>query len=126
MTFYCPKCWREIPECTDSCPFCGYDLIAHVALSYEHKLITALAHRIRENRLLAIQALGDLSSRSALSEFARILRDEEDYYALRETLIALAKINTAESRSLILDATRNRSRLVRDFAKEIMSKEPVV
>lgn len=125
MTFYCPKCWREIQERAERCPFCGYDLNAHEALSYEDKLLAALSHPIRENRRLAIQTLGDLRHRRAAPRLASILREEQDYYVLRETLIALFKMNTAETRALVLDAAEHPSRLVRNFARELMSQESV-
>ena len=123
MTFYCPKCWHEIPQQLERCPSCGYDLVAHEALSYEDKMIFALAHPIRENQMIAIQALGDARYQKALPQLAKLMREAEDYYVLRETLLTLSKLDTAESWALIEQGTEHPSRLVRDFAKGLVAKE---
>ena len=126
MTFYCPQCWREVPADATECPSCGYDISAHEALSYEEKLIAALAHPIRENRLFAIQALGDPAYRGALPHLAKVLREAQDYYVLRETLVALSRIDSPESRALIVQATEHPSKLGRNFANQLVAKERVV
>jgi hypothetical protein len=62
VTFYCPACWQEISEEDKRCPVCGFDLSKDKALSFEEKLLRTLEHPVQENRLLAIQILGNLGA----------------------------------------------------------------
>ena len=121
LTFFCPNCWRESDADAMRCRCCQYDLTAYASLPYEDKLISSLDHPIRENRLLAIQALGELGSARAIPCFAKIMEEEQDYYVLRETLSALHKRDTLESRSLLSQARVHPSALVRRFAKGLAS-----
>lgn len=123
LTFFCPNCWRETEANAARCRHCEYDLSAYASLPYEDKLIFALGHPIRENRSFAIQALGELRSVRALPYFAQIMQEEQDFYILRETLAALRKFDTPESRELLSQARIHRSRLVRSFAEESASDD---
>src|SRR5512135_1720063 len=82
LNYYCPHCWKEIEAGAIQCPHCLYALADHERLSYEEKLLRALGHPIRENRMLAIQLLGELRSTAALPAFEAILRAEEDPYVV--------------------------------------------
>ena len=100
------------------CPHCGSDLSGYERLSYEEKLILSLRHRVRENRMMAIQLLGDLRSKRAVDAFEAILKTEEDFYIVRELVRSLRKIGSARS-GRILEGLRNHpSRLVRGVATE--------
>lgn len=88
MTHFCPSCWREIEPSVEQCPVCQFDLAAYWRLSYQGKLFLALRHPIRENRLIAIQILGDLKCEQALGAFREILREEDHFYVLRDVLQA--------------------------------------
>jgi hypothetical protein len=115
--YFCPKCWHEMGPDAGKCVSCGYDTAEYSLLSYEQKLLLALSHPIRENRLLAVQLLGELKSSAALPHFRAMLKIEDDFYTLREVLIALAKVETTEGRALVCEATRHESKIVRDFAR---------
>lgn len=112
-TFFCPQCWTEISESAGGCPHCGYDLSSYERLSYEEKLILSLKHPIRENRMMAIQLLGNLKSEKAVVALECMLESEEDFYVLRETIHALAGIGGAESMRIIRGLRNHPSRLVR-------------
>ena len=45
MIFYCPACWREVPELIHVCPYCKVD-VERLTLEqdYAQKLIAALEH----------------------------------------------------------------------------------
>ncbi len=102
---------------TDICPHCGYAISEYESLSYEKKLICALKHPVRENRMMAIQILGELQSHAALSYFADILETEEDFYIIREIIQALNKIGGEESKELIRRLKTHKSKLIRNMAK---------
>lgn len=125
MTFYCPGCWVEIPERARTCPFCGYDLLAYEALSYEDKMILALRHPIQDNRLVAIQALGSARYSTAIRHLAELLDPEEDYYIQREALLALSKFGTNETQSIIEQALTHPSKLVSKFAQKLLAQSVV-
>ena len=118
LTFFCPNCWCETEANAVRCRHCEYDLSAYSSLPYEDKLIRALGHPIQENRLLAVQALGELRCVRALPYFAKIMEEEQDFCILRETITALRKLDTPESRALLSRARIHPSRLVRNFAEE--------
>jgi len=118
-TFFCPQCWTEIPESALECPHCGYDLSSYERLSYEEKLILSLRHPLRENRMMAIRLLGDLQSERAVAALESMLKSEEDFYVLRETIHALAGIGNAESMRIIRGLRKHPSRLVRTVAGRV-------
>jgi hypothetical protein len=120
LTCFCPECWKKIGPQNADCPHCGCDLSQHDPLSYEEKLRAALRHPIRENRMLAIQLLGDLRSKPALPVFRSMLETEQDFYAVREIARSLAKIGSAESEDIIRTLEYHSSRLVRRIAKGIV------
>ena len=106
----------------DLCPHCGYAISEYESLSYEKKLICALKHIVRENRMMAIQMLGELQSHAALPYFADILETEEDFYVIREITHALNKIGGEESKKLIRRLKTHKSKLIRSMAKRLCTK----
>ena len=122
ITYFCPACWREIDRDAVRCPGCGYNTTAYSELPYEEKLILALNHPIHDNRLLAVQLLGNLRSNASLPHFKAMLELEDDFYLLREVLTALAKIGSPDSREILSEATKHDSHLVREFAARLMSR----
>jgi len=117
--FFCPNCWREIDERAVRCPYCEYDISEFASLSYEEKLIYTLRHPIRENRMMAIQSLGELESEEAVPVFASILETEKDFYVIREIILSLAKIGNKEGKSLIRRMRVHKSKLVRKIAEQV-------
>jgi hypothetical protein len=99
MIHFCPNCGGEIRENASVCPHCQYELANYNHLPYEDKLILALRHPVRENRILAIQLLGDIRSKSAISAFGYILHEENDFYVIREIIHSLRKIAGVEWRT---------------------------
>lgn len=121
--FFCPQCWEEIPESALDCPHCRYDLSSYERLSYEEKLILSLRHPVRENRMMAIRLLGELKSEGALAALESVLESEEEFYVLRQTIYALAKMGNAESMQMIRSLRKHPSRLVRTVAAKVASLE---
>ena len=121
MQYFCPSCWTPFAEDRLTCPVCGYDFGAYSALPYEEKLRLALNHPVREHRMMAIETLGRLRSRSAIPALGRLLATERDYYALRDVLHALARIDSPESTALVRRAIRHHSALVRRIARDLLA-----
>lgn len=120
--FFCPHCWKEIGGQTNVCPHCEWNILGYTKLSYEEKLINALRHPVRENRMMAIRLLGDLQSKAALPSLAAILETEEDFYVITVIIHALRKIDSEESRNMIRHLKTHKSRLVRKTANEVLSE----
>ncbi len=121
MTFFCPRCGATVEATASQCPACAFDFCAHGANSYEQKLILALAHPVREHRMIAIQVLGELQSTAAVKPLKEILAAESDYVFLREVLTSLTKIGSPESRAAVAAAAWDHpSRLVRRFASRLL------
>jgi HEAT repeat protein len=116
LAFYCPNCWNEIAAGDTECAHCSYLVEEDNARSYEAKLIRALTHPVRENRMMAIQLLGELRSTSALPVFASLLEEEVDFHVIREIAQALGRIGTRERRGMLRDLEHHRSSLVRRLA----------
>ena len=66
-------------------------IFARPQLSYEDKLIAALGHPIRENRLFAIEALGNLRRQRALPHLSRILREDRTTTRICECVIPVER-----------------------------------
>lgn len=120
--FFCPNCWKEIDGKTIICSYCEYDISEYTKLSYEEKLINALRHPVRENRMMAIRLLGELRSTAALPSFAEILETEDDYYVITVIILALNKIGNEECGKMIRRLKTHKSRLVRKTATEALSE----
>lgn len=121
--FFCPNCWNEIKAQIDQCNYCGYDLKKYENLSYEKRLINALHHPIRENRMMAAQVLGEMKSIDAISAFKEIIETSDDYYLIREILLALKKIGSPESKDIISQLRAHKSSLVSRAAKNLLANK---
>jgi HEAT repeat protein len=114
---FCPYCWREIQRGIQTCPYCGSDLREFEKLSYEQKLLRATDHPIRENRMLAIQLLGDLRSSPAVDVFKNLLETEQDIYVIGEIVRALRAIGDANAHSVLEQLRSHPSRLIRKMVE---------
>lgn len=117
-SFFCPRCWQETDELITICPSCSYDRAGDSDLPYEEKLLGALRHPVRENRMIAVQMLGDLRSRAAIPVFASFLETETDFYFLREIIHALGKMGNPDSMRLLRLLKKHKSALIRKAAAE--------
>lgn len=101
ITFFCPFCGKQTPDDVQICSRCGKSLEHWREYPYEERLLLVLHHPIREHRMMAIQSLGKQRYERAVPIFAKMIRQEDDVYLLREIARALLGINTEESRVLL-------------------------
>lgn len=113
MTYFCPNCWSENEKMAARCPSCGFDLSAYQLLSNESRVILALRHPVKEDRMMAILILGDRGSGTAVPVFRCMLDGEEDIYIVHEIIRALLKIGTDECYDVLQGLGNHPSRLVR-------------
>jgi hypothetical protein len=116
---FCPNCWVETRPAAPVCSCCGFRLAAFDALGYEGKLLLSLKHPVPENRMLAIQLLGELKSRPATLVFATIINEEVDPYALRAIVHALARIGGEESWTILGRLRSHPSVIVRNAIEDV-------
>jgi len=73
--------------------------------------------------MMAAQLLGEIKSKEALAAFKEIIETQDDYYFIKEILLALKKIGGAESRALIERIKSHQSKLIRRAAKHLAGNE---
>jgi HEAT repeat protein len=116
-------CWSEIADTEIRCPACGFELIQDKALTFEEKLLRTIEHPVPEKRYLAIQILGELGSQAALPGLEKVLDTEiNDIYALRETLVALSKIQSPRSLEMLQKASHHPYHLIRQLAERLLDE----
>ncbi len=124
-TFYCPNCWKEIPEETIRCPACGTD-IPHFwsSLSYEDKLIHALGHPEPTTVIRAAWILGERKTTRAVPSLIHLIGRTKDPYIIREAARTLAKIGTPPSRKALEQLARHPVSMIRREAKILLDRFP--
>src|SRR3972149_10363968 len=81
MIFYCPACWREVPELIHVCPYCKVD-VERLTLEqdYAQKLIAALDHPEPTTPVRVAWILGVRKETRAIPRLARPVRESDDPY----------------------------------------------
>jgi MFS family permease len=93
MIFYCPACWREVPESIRVCPHCTVD-VERLTLEqdYVQKLIAALDHPEPTTPARVAWILGLRGEACAVPHLARIARESDDPYIVEAAVEALGRI----------------------------------
>lgn len=121
ITLYCPACWQEVAEGESRCTACGFELSWDQRLSFEEKLLRTLEHPVQERRLLAIWILGNLGSQAAWPTFEKLLQNPRaNVYELRETLVALSKIQGFHSLEMLRAARQHPYPAIRRLAERLL------
>lgn len=92
MTFFCPKCWREIPPASEICPRCGVHLAEEDAKPFVEKLRSALRHPEPETSIRAAWILGERQEASAVMNLIYVLETSQDSFLMEAAAEALGKI----------------------------------
>ncbi|GAB4413387.1 MAG: hypothetical protein OHK0032_09440 [Thermodesulfovibrionales bacterium] len=122
ITFFCPKCWKEIEEKDRKCPHCGADIIEHEKKGFEEKLINALKHPERETVHRAVWILGKLKSEKAVNPLIKLFEQSDNPYLKREILDALFEIGSPDAMAFIMKSLKSETSIVRRKAEEIIEK----
>jgi len=113
-TWFCPVCWHHSTERLERCPKCEHSIILFEYEIYAEKLMRALSHPVREQRMIAIETLGKLHYIPAIPEFEHIVRSEEDAYVISEVIDALRETDTPECRRILSSLHAHSSVIVRN------------
>ncbi len=122
ITFFCPRCWKEITGDDKKCPYCGADITEHERKGFEDKLINALRHPEQETVQRAVWILGRLKSDRAVKPLIRLFEQSDNPYLKREILDALYEIGLPEAMDFIVKSLRSEISIVRKKAEEIIKR----
>lgn len=92
MTFFCPKCWKEIPPGAETCPHCCSSLSEEDGKPFVEKLRSALRHPEPETAARAAWILGERHELSVADELIRVLKTTQDGFLAEVAAEALGKI----------------------------------
>ncbi len=123
MLFFCSACWNEIAQDTKVCPFCGADISALDASSFEEKLIRAFHHPDPQTVRRAVFISGEKQIQQALQPLVELLKNSNDPFLQEEIIKALCCYNDSSLISLLQTYCRPfYSFIVRKIATECTNK----
>ena len=105
MTFFCPKCWKEIPSGRETCPHCGARLAEEDAKPFVEKLRSALRHPEPETAVRAAWILGERGEASAVTDLIYVLETSQDGFLAEAAAEALGKIGDLRSLAALEQAS---------------------
>jgi len=118
-TFFCPFCGKRTPGDSATCPQCKRSIGNWKTHPFEERLLLTLRHPILEQRMMAIQILGQKRYERAVPVFAAMISEGQDVYTLKEIATALIRINTPESRQVLAVLHAHPSAVVRKACEEV-------
>lgn len=122
ITFFCPRCWKEIKGDDKRCPYCGADITEHERKGFEEKLINALRHPERETVQRAVWILGRLKTDKAVKPLIKLFGQSDNPYLKRGILDALYEIGSPEAMDFIMKSLNSEISIVRKRANEIVKR----
>ena len=125
MHFFCPNCFRELKNKTDTCPYCGFNIGDYQrTVPYENRLIHALNHPVREVRMGAIISLGNMKSEKAVKPLIEhSMENPKDVVEGMEILNAIRKILKGEEfrKTLLYVIKSHPSKVIARMAADMLS-----
>jgi len=123
MRFFCSACWNEIAPDTKVCPFCGADIEALDASSFDEKVIRAFHHPDPQTVRRAVFISGEKQIPQALQPLVELLANSHDPYLQEEIIKALCHYNDPSLIGLLQTYSRAPySFIVRKIADECINK----
>jgi hypothetical protein len=101
VTSYCWHCYGENKRDEGPCVHCGRSIEPPPDVTYDDRLIWALRHPLRENRMIAAQLLGVRRVAAARQPLRALALDWEDPYLSVEALRSLIAIEGAAATDLL-------------------------
>jgi HEAT repeat protein len=121
MTFFCTRCWGEIPEAAVRCPHCGDDIAARQSGSdFVDKLLAALHHPEPTTPIRAAWILGRRREPRAVPALAGLAAASPDPFIAEAAVAALGQIGGDEARAAVRSACHHASPRVRRVAREAL------
>jgi HEAT repeat protein len=124
MVFYCPHCWKELPGAREICLNCGRKISSWDEKAFTEKLMQALSHPEPETPVRAVYILGEKRTPEAVGRLTCLFRRSRDPFLQGEVIEAMGKIGGDEAFSLVVEALRHPSFIVRGEAVKALSRFP--
>jgi len=116
MIFYCPHCWKELPDRQVSCPYCHEHISSWDVKTFTDKLLGALYHPEPTTQTRAVYILGERKSEEALGPLVRLFRQSKNPFLQSEIVGAAGKIGGSEALAFVVQALQQDSFMVRSEA----------
>jgi len=101
MIFYCPHCWKELPDGEAFCPYCRKKISSWDVKTFTDKLLGALCHPEPTTQTRAVYILGERKSEEALGPLARLFRQSKNPFLKSEIAAAAGKIGGSEALAFV-------------------------
>jgi HEAT repeat protein len=124
MVFYCPNCWKKLPNKQEVCPHCGQKISSWDDKVFTDKLLQALSHPEPETSARAVYILGEKKTMEAVGALTRLFRRSKDPFLQGEVIEAMGKIGGDAAFSLLVEALHHPSFIVRGEAAKALSRFP--
>jgi hypothetical protein len=124
MIFYCPHCWKELPDGRKVCPHCRQNISSWDVRAFTDKLLQALSHPEPMTQTRAVYILGEKRATEALGALTRLFRQSKNPFLQSEIIDALGKIGGSEAVSPLIEALYHPSFIVRGEAAKVLVKFP--
>jgi len=100
-TYYCPRCWEEIPPGTAVCPYCHVSIESRAGEAFSDKLINALRHPVPSKAALAAQILGRLGNPRAVEPLLEVFARTRDPEVQEAAIHALGELGDPRAIALL-------------------------
>ncbi len=119
--FYCPNCWREVPETATICPQCHTSISERISQAdYTDKLIAALRHKEPMTPVRAAWILGERREQEAVPALRKIVRKAKDAFLVESAVEALGKIGGSTASDAVRAAAHHSRLRVRVKARDVL------
>jgi len=101
LTFYCPRCWKEVPDGAQVCSHCQASLEGITNEKFFDKLIDALRHPVSAQAAFAAQTLGWLGNWRAVEPLLGTLGRTRDPEVQEAVIRSLGMLGDARAVSVL-------------------------
>jgi HEAT repeat protein len=120
MIFYCPNCWSELPSGQRLCVHCGQEVSVWDEKTFTEKLVQALTHSEPMTQTRAVYLLGEKRTAEAVGALKQLFRRSKNPFLQSEVIEAMGKIGGEAAVSLLIEALRHPSFIVRGEAAKAL------
>ncbi len=124
MIFYCPNCWRELPSEQGLCVHCGQEVSVGHEKTFTEKLVQALSHPEPMTQMRAVYLLGEKRVGEVVGSLAQLFRRNKNPFLQTEIIEAIGKIGGDSAYSILIEALRHPSFIVRGEAAKALASFP--